>query len=118
MPTAGCINHNDFTAFIGQVEEGVGDFGGQIGKVALVEVENRVANANFEAPLQHMDGFFLEMMHMQWRAAMWSHLNDKIVKRAVGILARDLENQVAPRPGLQPQTLTLLVNNVLADHVA
>jgi hypothetical protein len=62
-----------------------------------------------------MDGFFLKMMHMQRRAAMRGHFNDKVVKGAIRIFARDLEDQVSAGPRLKPQTFACVQNDLLAD---
>ena len=49
LPAPGCIHHDDLPGLIGQVQEGVWHFRGEIGKSAFVEVVDRVADADLEA---------------------------------------------------------------------
>src|SRR5512140_1595094 len=114
MAAARCVDHNELAALIGQVEEGMRNLGWQIGKAPLVDVMDRVADADLEATFQHVDGFFLKMMHMQGRPAMRGHFNNKIVKGAILIFTRDFENQVPAWPRLKPQTFACTQNDLLA----
>ena len=97
VAAAGCIDDDDLTLLAGQVQEGVWDLRRQIGEAAFVAIEDLIANADLEATLEHLDGLLLAMVHVQRRAAMWGHFNDEIVKGAVRVLARVLENKVPAR---------------------
>src|SRR5689334_20226660 len=46
VPAAGGIDHDDLGALIGEVQEGMRHFGGQVGEAALVDVVDRVADAD------------------------------------------------------------------------
>jgi hypothetical protein len=59
-----------------------------------------VADPNFEAPAHDVDGLFLAVVDVERRAAVWPDLDDEVVECAVGLLAGDLEDQVAPRTRL------------------
>jgi hypothetical protein len=85
-------------------------------RTAFVTIKDRVADADFVAALQHVNGLFLHVVNVQGRAALGRDLYDKIVEGPTRFLARNLENQIAAWPRLKPPPLALAQNDVRARH--
>jgi hypothetical protein len=99
------IDDNDLTRLIREVEESVRDFGRKISEAAFLTVKYFVSDLDFVLAFQNMDRFLLLVVDMQWGTASRRDLDDKIIEGSTGIFARDLEDEILARAGVEPQTL-------------
>ena len=112
VPATGRVHHDDLARLIGQVQERVGDLRWQVGKAALIELEELVADPDLEAPRQDMDRLLLLVVHVQRGSAFRRDFDCEVVKGAAGVLSGDLEDEVSSRARLQPQAFVWRQNRV------
>ena len=91
---------------VGQVEERMRQAGREVRESARLEDVDLIADPDLELAGQDMDRLFLSVVDVQRRTPAGPDLDDEVVKRPGRVLAGDLEDQVAPGPGLQPQPLS------------
>ena len=92
----------------------MGNFRRQVGKAALVELEELLADPDLEPPGQDMDRLLLPVVHVQRGPAFRRDFDGEVVEGAAGVLSGDLEDEVSSRAGLQPQALVWRQDRVLS----
>jgi hypothetical protein len=60
-----------------------------------------VADPYLERAVDHVDRLVLEVVHVKRRPAVRGDLDDEVLEQPVCLVARQLEDQIAARPGLQ-----------------
>jgi hypothetical protein len=106
MTAAGSVDHNEFSRLVRQVEKSMRDFGWKIGEPTLGEVEDLLANPDFEPAFQNVDCFLLLVMNMQGRTALRGNLNDEVVEGSACVLTRHFEDEIPARAGLKSETFS------------
>src|SRR5690242_11348848 len=110
------VDDDDLARLISKVQESVRDFRRHIGKAAFGQVEDLVANADFELALQNEDRLLLHMVNMQWGASVRRDSDHKIIEGPTRIFARHLEGKVPSRTGLKGQTFVFSQDNVTTGY--
>ena len=72
-----------------------------MGEAALLELEDVLTDLDLVPASQNVDRLFLLVVNMQRRTAVWRDLDDEVVEGATGVVAGDLENEIATGPGLE-----------------
>jgi hypothetical protein len=114
VPAAGREDHDEFAGSVCQVEEGVSHFRRQVGEPAHVELEDLLADPDPEPPLQDVDRLLLLVVDVERGSAFGRDFDGEVVEGAICVIAGELENQVSPWAGLQPQAIVGSENR-LAD---
>src|SRR5262249_38509173 len=105
VAAAGRVDDDDLGGLLGQVQERVWQARRQIGEAPALERVQLVPDPDLEAPAEDVDRLFLPAGAVQRRTAMRWDLDDEVVECAAGVVARELEHEIAPRPGLKAQPL-------------
>jgi hypothetical protein len=110
VPATGRVDDHDLAGLVGQVQECVRHARREVGEPALREAERLVADLNLEPSPQDVDGLLLPVMYVQGRPAVRRDLDDEVVEGAAGLVAGDLEDEIAAGPGLKPEPFVRFQN--------
>ncbi len=64
-----------------------------------------VGDANLESAGEHVKRLLLAVMDVQGRAAVGGDIDEEVVEGATGVVAGELEDKIAARPGLESAPL-------------
>src|SRR4029079_16615446 len=65
-----------------------------------------IADLDLEAPAEDVDRLLLCVVDVEWWAPFRRDLDHAVSKRPVGVLARDLEDEIPTRPRPESQSFT------------
>ena len=103
IASPGRVHDDHLGGLVGEVEEGVRQTGGHERETASLQYLLLVVYANLEAAGENVERLLLLMMDMKRRTAVRCDFHHEVVEGSGRVVAGDLEDEVAPGAGLQPQ---------------
>jgi hypothetical protein len=103
VPAAGRVDDEHFRVLVRQVEECMRQAGRHEREAASFQHTLLFADPDLEAAGEDVERLLLLVVDVKGRAASRRDLDHEIVERAAGVVAGDLEDEIAAGAGLQPQ---------------